>query len=193
MKKVIFAIIFATTLLLTGCMSLSSYDKEYLMAAPISPVDNGCWESTYWSDGFGGNDYSDPCVIGRFKGTFSNSATYGSPCKVLVYVDKDGKISFGFWEYESEYPAYFLSNSKATITIKAGGEIDKLDSLSQCYSNRVSFFNKAGMVRLYEAMVNNQTIELRVSVNSGVVSTYNCTIDTSGFVEACQKSFKDLW
>lgn len=175
-KSVLITMLLATIFLLSSCATTETSDT---------------WKMGYVLDDFG-DQTDEVCVVGRFSGTFSNSATTDSDLEVEVIYNcsstrgGDSYFTIHLLEYCKKMPTFY-SDDNPTLKVKIGDEIYE-ESLEYntlgsdlWLVNRESFRSEC-YSPVFETLSDN-TSDIRCVITAWK-STYEFTLEGSGFSSA---------
>jgi len=144
------------------------------------------WTTHNFKDAFG-DITKDKYIQTSTEGRFSNSATFNSRCKVQLLVDQSRLIGLYIYEYNSGNAVSFIG--KGYLLMKNSNGVVIRGNITDRY-------NRYGLLVTPNSYYHMGDIPLFLSNSIGVVkvvicdsysSTYNFTIDTTGFTSAYTK------
>ena len=154
-------------------------------------IDKLAWEQSYWKDDFG--DYtSDKVALATIKGKFSNSATTNSSLTVRVYADRNREgssrsyscIKLQMWEYDSLLTDYSSIWSYKLKVKKPNG-----DSVEYSVSGNGDYLIlPEELITFLQRGLDLDCTIVEIYSNGSISTTWNFTIESSGFSEAYNKS-----
>ena len=148
------------------------------------------WEKRYYNDEFNNptnNAFIAP--VDYFSGTFSNSATTNSRLSAYIRVNSDD-CEIMLWEYGSSLvKAYSTTDYDITILLPNG---TKKYFTGTMYKNgfAICFDDYNGIISLLKSTNGTLKIYLKEDSDYGVNSTYLFEVDTSGFKDLYNQTFK---
>lgn len=152
----------------------------------------GIWEIGYYEDQFG-RKTGKKFILGSTQGTFSNTATNGSPLRVDFLINEKGYVYMQLFEYDSSNPlkSSYTKKFMMIVTSIDGNNFAyelKLDSSGYLEIWTSNYFGGENIIEIYNLFKTSKLYSCKVWEVDNSTSKYFFKINPSYFENALLKA-----